>query len=181
MFLTLCWFFHFVFFEFSLFSFRFVLVVYSNTIQSLLAIISAMSKLRIEFADRSRFVPSFKLYRFYSLKFCLNTVKPVVYTTTLGILKSGFFQSKMLLNLVWPGSDWPLSTGARSSEVLFKTGLTVYCRINNNIFTWHIKSWIKFLIFCFLIFENCEFSFLITSTLSLARLKEKNLFLMLMS
>jgi len=31
-------------------------VVYSNTIQSLLAIISAMSKLRIDFADRSRLV-----------------------------------------------------------------------------------------------------------------------------
>merc|ERR1712088_1196574 len=29
-------------------------VVYSNTIQSLMAIISAMSKLRIDFADRSR-------------------------------------------------------------------------------------------------------------------------------
>ena len=31
-------------------------VVYSNTIQSLLAIISAMSKLRIDFADRTRLV-----------------------------------------------------------------------------------------------------------------------------
>ncbi len=31
-------------------------VVYSNTIQSLLAIISAMSKLRIDFHDRSRLV-----------------------------------------------------------------------------------------------------------------------------
>ena len=34
-------------------------VVYSNTIQSLLAIISAMSKLRIDFADRSRLVSLF--------------------------------------------------------------------------------------------------------------------------
>ena len=31
-------------------------VVYSNTVQSLLAIISAMSKLRIDFADRQRLV-----------------------------------------------------------------------------------------------------------------------------
>jgi len=31
-------------------------VVYSNAIQSLLAIISAMSKLRIDFADRARLV-----------------------------------------------------------------------------------------------------------------------------
>ena len=31
-------------------------VVYSNTVQSLLAIISAMSKLRVDFAERSRLV-----------------------------------------------------------------------------------------------------------------------------
>ena len=34
-------------------------VVYSNTVQSLLAIISAMSKLRIDFADRQRLVRDF--------------------------------------------------------------------------------------------------------------------------
>ncbi len=32
-------------------------VIYSNTIQSLLAIISAMSKLRINFGDKSRYMP----------------------------------------------------------------------------------------------------------------------------
>ena len=37
-------------------------VVYSNTIQSLMAIISAMSKLRIDFADRSRLEDARKFF-----------------------------------------------------------------------------------------------------------------------
>ena len=37
-------------------------VVYSNTIQSLMAIISAMSKLRIEFADRARLEDARKFF-----------------------------------------------------------------------------------------------------------------------
>ena len=37
-------------------------VVYSNTIQSLMAIISAMSKLRIDFADRTRLEDARKFF-----------------------------------------------------------------------------------------------------------------------
>ena len=37
-------------------------VVYSNTIQSLMAIISAMSKLRVDFADRSRLEDARKFF-----------------------------------------------------------------------------------------------------------------------
>jgi hypothetical protein len=35
------------------------------------------------------------------------------------------FQSKLLLNLIWPGLGWPLLAGGRSSEVAVNTGLTV--------------------------------------------------------
>jgi hypothetical protein len=36
------------------------------------------------------------------------------------------FQSKLLLNLIWPGLGWPLLAGSRCSEVAVSTGLTVF-------------------------------------------------------
>jgi hypothetical protein len=35
------------------------------------------------------------------------------------------FKSKLILNLIWPGLDWPLLAGGRCSEVAVNTALTV--------------------------------------------------------
>ena len=48
-------------------------VVYSNTVQSLLAIISAMSKLRIDFADRQRLVRDFLCMIYVLLILCTES------------------------------------------------------------------------------------------------------------
>ncbi len=65
-----------------------------------------------------------------------------------------------------------MSTGARSSEVLFKTGLTVYSKMI--IYFQDTLRWMKYLIFCFLKFENSIMTFhLLSVNAKFVLLKEK--------
>ncbi len=62
------------------------------------------------------------------------------------------FQSKLLLNLIWPALGWPLLAGGHCSEVAINTGLTVFrlqyfilqqkqlSEITVNVIMWFMRS-----------------------------------------
>lgn len=102
-------------------------VVYSNTIQSLLAIISAMSKLRIDFADRKRlvsrsvlpkydppwlkrsdrrcciypFIAQWYAFNWWQREHLVKCIQVFLYTSAISILVNTVLKDWQTLSLAW--------------------------------------------------------------------------------